>query len=74
MIGPGKYDLVTEHVRKVTGAQGGVIVLVLGGDRGSGFSANVRADALPLIPGFLREMASQIEQDTKQQAELAKGN
>jgi len=73
MIGQGKYDLECEHVRKVTGAQG-VLVLVLGGDKGSGFSAQVPAIALGMIPGFLREMAGLIEQDAREQTELAKGN
>jgi hypothetical protein len=73
MIGPGKYDLECEHVRKVTAVQG-VLVLVLGGNRGSGFSAQVPAIAVAMIPGFLREMATLIEQDAKEQIELAKGN
>lgn len=78
MIGPGKYDLVTEHVRKVTGAEG-VLVIVLGGDRGSGFSMAVPGYALDKIPGVLREVASQIEQDAielalKNQTQVAAGN
>jgi hypothetical protein len=73
MLGPGKYDLECEHVRKMAGAQG-VILLVLNGDRGTGFSAQIPAEGFDMIPNVLRQVAGQIEQDAKQQAELAKGN
>jgi hypothetical protein len=59
-LGPGKYDDVCTEVRKKTQAEG-VIVIVLNGTKGSGFSAQ-----LPLLTQFeiarlLRRTADQID-------------
>lgn len=38
------------------------IVIVIGGDRGTGFSFSaIRQDAAGLVPGVLREVANEIE-------------
>lgn len=62
MIGPGKYDDVATTVRERTQAEG-VIVIILGGDKGHGFS--VQADLITTLglPKMLRLIADQIEQN-----------
>jgi hypothetical protein len=65
MIGPGKYDDVCTRVREELGAQG-VIVAVLGGPFGNGFSLQATsAEITDALPGILRNMAGQIEADRK---------
>jgi hypothetical protein len=59
-LGPGKYDDVCTELRQKTAAEG-VIVIVLNGTKGSGFSAQ-----LPLLTQFeiarlLRSVADQID-------------
>jgi len=71
MFGAGKYDLVCEHVRKVTSAEG-VLVIVINGDQGQGFSCQLTPALLPMVPALLRHVADQIEADAKQHAALAK--
>ena len=61
--GPGKYDdvctMVTEQVG--IGAQGGgVIVIVLGGNKGSGFSCQADLRTTLLLPDMLEDIARQI--------------
>jgi hypothetical protein len=60
-IGPGRYDDVATHVRETTHAEG-VILLVIGGDKGSGFSAQLSAIDTLRVPEILRSVADQIEQ------------
>lgn len=64
MIGPGKYDDLCTYVR--TESQGAVILIVIGGTKGTGFS--VQADLLTVasLPKILRDTANLIEQDMKQ--------
>lgn len=58
-MGPGVYDHECTRVRKRTKASG-VALIVIGGDKGSGFS--VQADALITLtlPEMLESMAKQI--------------
>jgi len=70
-LGPGKYDDLASLVRKEVGlaegrCPGGVVLIVLGGDKGHGFS--IQADPLTMLrlPEMLRVMADQIEGDVKQ--------
>lgn len=58
MFGPGKYDDVCTEVRKRVGIAdvGGVIVIVLGGDKGNGFAC--QAD--PLTTLMLPELLDQV--------------
>ena len=64
MLGPGKYDelctLVREKAGITAGDGGGVMVIVLGGDRGNGFS--VQADPLMtmMIPEILTEVVAKM--------------
>jgi len=59
--GPGKYDALATMVRELSGARG-VLVLVLGGERGDGFSVQLEAGLVQQvdIPQMLRTMADQI--------------
>lgn len=72
-IGKSKYDMECEHVRKMTGAQG-VILLVLGGNLGHGMSCIMPAALTPMLPNALRDLASRIEEETQQAAVAARGN
>jgi hypothetical protein len=65
--GPGIYNFLCTEVRERTQAAG-VILIVVDGNRGSGFSVQVIAPELNLkLPAMLRLMADQIE--AQQQAE-----
>ena len=64
MIGPGKYDDLVTYVREQAKARG-VILLVIDGERGSGFSVQVVGDDLTrVLPRLLREVANGIEGDS----------
>jgi hypothetical protein len=59
--GPGKYDDACTAARESTQAQG-VLLVVLGGNKGNGFSAQfVGADMVGRVPELLRVVADQIE-------------
>ena len=60
-LGPGKYDDLATEVRTKAGAEG-VIVLVINGTKGSGFSAQLPPALTVRISELLRDMARQIEQ------------
>jgi hypothetical protein len=65
---PGKYDAEATAARYVTEAQC-VLLIVLGGYRGSGFSVqSEQPDIIEKLPELLRTVAANIEQ------ELAAGN
>jgi len=61
--GKGKYDDEAEAVRLKTG--GSVILLVLDGAKGMGFSVQVHADVVLSIPGMLRYCADDIEREIR---------
>ena len=58
-LGPGKYDDFTTQVREKTHARG-VILLVVSGDKGSGFSCQSDAIVLEQLPDLLEYMAQEI--------------
>jgi hypothetical protein len=69
--GPGKYDAECARARVATDATMCLLV-VLGGRRGDGFSAQIMApdtdrppDALRAVPGLLRQIADEIEAEQK---------
>jgi hypothetical protein len=62
--GPGKYDDVATIARVATKAKG-IIIIVLGGELGNGFSVQMEAPDLEIMPGILRDLADQIEKDMK---------
>jgi hypothetical protein len=61
-LGPGKYDLETTMVQKKTNAQG-VILIIIDGKRGSGFSVQATLEVTLDIPGMLRTIADEMEAD-----------
>jgi hypothetical protein len=67
-FGPGKYDDITSRVRAEVGITdqtgGGVLVIVLGGDRGDGFSCQADAATTLAIPDILENVSKQIRRDT----------
>lgn len=68
MRGPGKYDAVATVALEMTSADC-VLVAVLGGVRGSGFSVQGDPALLAHLPRILRDVADQIEKDMRGQAD-----
>jgi hypothetical protein len=63
--GPGKYDDIATMAMNITQAEG-VIVIVLNGNKGYGFSAQFDDPVLMRnVPGMLRSIADQIDADSK---------
>lgn len=61
-IGPGKYDDLCTHAREASEAQG-VILIVIQGKLGSGFSAQLMPGNLLEVATALRKIADQVERD-----------
>ena len=61
MMGPGKYDYECTFVLEHTQAEG-VVVLVLNGERGTGFSVQAPLHVHLVLPDLLENMARQIRQ------------
>ena len=61
-LGAGKYDPLCTHVREQAKAEC-VLLIVMGGDKGNGFSMQT-ANLLLLagVPDLLRDVARQIEE------------
>lgn len=60
-IGPGKYDDLATAAREAAEAEG-VILIVVGGIRGSGFAVQLEgADLVQRLPKILRHLADEIE-------------
>ena len=64
MTGPGKYDDLCAEVRKKAGAKV-CLLIIIGGNKGSGFSAQMPAFAAEDVPAILRDVAGQIEREKK---------
>jgi hypothetical protein len=62
--GPGKYDELATYVRTAAQARGVVLILV-DGTLGSGFSVQVNSDLRLTLPVLLRRIADDIEVDTQ---------
>ena len=62
MIGPGKYDNLTTSVRQITGAKG-VVLFILEGGLGTGFSVQVEPEVCDKLPAMLREVADKMDHD-----------
>ena len=62
-IGPGRYDEEATIVMETTKAQG-VILIVIGGNKGEGFAIQATLDVTLALPKMLRLIADQIEADT----------
>jgi hypothetical protein len=63
-LGPGKYDGLATLVFERAAASG-VIVMVIDGAHGSGFSVQATAAITVRLPTLLREIADGIERDLK---------
>ena len=67
-LGPGKYDDLCTYVREQVGIDvnvngGGVVVMVLGGNRGSGFAVQADIATTLKLPDLLEHMAREIRGD-----------
>jgi hypothetical protein len=64
MFGPGKYDdictLVRERVGITDATGGGVIVIVLGGNKGNGFACQADAMTTLALPALLEHVVHQM--------------
>lgn len=60
--GPGKYDAIATVARETANARG-IVLIVLQGDRGSGFSVQASEEMTRQLPKMLRVIADQIEAD-----------
>lgn len=65
-LGPGKYDDVCSMVRKQVGmtpdSPGGVVVIVLGGNKGNGFACQSDFLTMVALPDMLEAVARQIRE------------
>lgn len=59
-IGPGKYDQEVTQLREQLKADG-IMLVVIRGSRGSGFSAQLSLADTVDLPKALRDMAEQME-------------
>lgn len=64
MIGPGKYDDLCTYVKDNADAKGSVVIVVEG-NKGSGFSCQLRLVDMIILPMMLRDLANHIESDYK---------
>lgn len=66
-IGPGKYDDVVTEVRARVGINdesgGGVVLIIFGGSKGDGFSAQADILTLSSLPELLEDVARQMRAD-----------
>lgn len=60
-MGPGKYDDLATDVRKKAQADGAVVIIV-NGNKGNGFSAQLSPELTLTLPSMLRHMADQMEE------------
>lgn len=60
--GPGKYDRLATDVRTKAEAKA-VVVIVVGGNKGSGFSVQATVETVLALPALLRTIADGIEED-----------
>lgn len=69
MNGPGKYDDLCAHVREQAKARG-VILIVIEGEHGNGFSAQLPAELGGTIPAALVAVAHEMAKDLRQQGHV----
>lgn len=59
-MGPGKYDDAATQARELTNALG-VVLMVLQGDQGNGFSVQIPSQYITTLPEVMRSVADGIE-------------
>jgi len=59
---PGKYDDICTMARNCAKAQGAVLIII-GGDKGTGFSVQLPLSHLLSLPAMLETMAKEIRLD-----------
>jgi hypothetical protein len=69
-IGPGKYDDICSKIRQEVNAKG-VVLLILGGDKGDGFSCQAEKHLLECLRLCLEQSAEAMKQDIGQIEEEA---
>lgn len=70
-IGPGKYDDLCSYVAQqvgIVGTGGGVILIVMGGNKGHGFSCQADLATTLSIPDILEMTAQLVRDDMKMEA------
>lgn len=60
--GPGRYDDLATYCREMSDASG-VVVLVIGGTAGNGFSVQGELHTLAGLPAMLEDLAREIRKD-----------
>lgn len=63
-LGPGKYDAICTVVREETNAQA-AIVIIIGGNKGTGFSCQSAGGPLQDLPEILETVARQMRESMK---------
>lgn len=67
-FGPGKYDDLCTYVRQKAGIDdesgGGVLLIVVGGNKGPGFSCQADLGTMLQLPDLLELTAKQMRADT----------
>jgi hypothetical protein len=71
MSDPGKYDDLCTVVREATNAEG-VILIVINGNKGNGFSVQATARIIPGIPDMLEFTAGEIRKQVPKDMEPVK--
>ena len=61
-IGPGKYDDLCTRIREDAKAAGAIVIIVRG-EKGSGFSVQSDLATLAVLPELLETMAAQMRKD-----------
>ena len=65
MLGPGKYDKFATDIRQAVSAAG-VVLIVLDGNQGFGFSCQADLASTLKLPDMLEHIARQIREDMQQ--------
>lgn len=65
--GAGKYDNLCTKVREEVDAKG-ALVIIIDGNKGNGFSAQLPPESAQGIPSMLRTVADQIEEANNQRS------
>jgi hypothetical protein len=65
MMGAGKYDEACTAARAATGAKNAVVLIVLGGSAGDGFSVQCAVDYVLDLPAVLERLARDLRHDTE---------